>query len=94
MISMCIKPSKFLFLLTHVINYWQATAREASCGRGVDRHLFALYVTQASLQREESPFLKDALSMQYKLSTSQVLISVFILAGLVILCIVSKISKK
>jgi len=66
------KAAEKIAALRRACNYHQATAREASCGRGVDRHLFALYVTQASLQREESPFLKDALSMQYKLSTSQI----------------------
>ena len=40
------------------------------CGRGVDRHLFALYVVSLGLERE-SPFLRDALSVPWRLSTSQ-----------------------
>ena len=49
----------------------QKTARDASSGHGVDRHLFALYVAHA-WAGEPPKFLKDALSMPFKLSTSQI----------------------
>jgi hypothetical protein len=42
----------------------------AMTGRGVDRHLFALYVVSVGT-RTESPFLKRALGRGWKLSTSQ-----------------------
>lgn len=42
----------------------------AMTGRGVDRHLFALYVVSVGTNTE-SPFLKRALSRGWKLSTSQ-----------------------
>ncbi|KNC76173.1 hypothetical protein SARC_11319 [Sphaeroforma arctica JP610] len=44
--------------------------RDAMSGRGVDRHLFALYVVSQGLG-VESQFLKDALSEPWRLSTSQ-----------------------
>lgn len=40
------------------------------CGKGVDRHLFCLYVVSKYLGLE-SPFLKTALSEPWRLSTSQ-----------------------
>jgi carnitine O-palmitoyltransferase 1, liver isoform len=43
---------------------------DAMCGRGVDRHLFCLYVVSKYLE-VESPFLRDALSEPWRLSTSQ-----------------------
>eukprot|EP00960_Hanusia_phi_P057787 763663-Hanusia_phi.AAC.5 len=49
----------------------QKYSRDASLGRGVDRHLFALYVAAKGLGMEVN-FLKDALSMPWKLSTSQI----------------------
>jgi hypothetical protein len=39
-------------------------------GRGVDRHLFALYVMAMGMNIEV-PFLKASLSLPWKLSTSQ-----------------------
>ncbi|KJE95992.1 carnitine O-acyltransferase [Capsaspora owczarzaki ATCC 30864] len=44
--------------------------RDAMSGKGIDRHLFALYVVSQGLG-VDSPFLKDALSRAWKLSTSQ-----------------------
>ncbi|VEL10227.1 unnamed protein product [Protopolystoma xenopodis] len=44
--------------------------RDAMTGKGVDRHLFALYVVSKYL-RMESPFLKEILSEPWRLSTSQ-----------------------
>ncbi len=45
-------------------------SNEAMIGDGIDRHLFALYVTSVGLG-VEAPFLKEALSMPWLLSTSQ-----------------------
>lgn len=44
--------------------------RDAMTGRGIDRHLFCLYVVSKYLNIE-SPFLKKVLSEPWKLSTSQ-----------------------
>ncbi len=43
---------------------------EAMTGKGVDRHLFCLYVISKYLQLE-SPFLKEMISEPWRLSTSQ-----------------------
>mmetsp|Transcript_5605 Transcript_5605/g.10883 ORF Transcript_5605/g.10883 Transcript_5605/m.10883 type:complete len:824 (-) Transcript_5605:763-3234(-) len=51
---------------THV-----ALSRESSVGRGVDRHIFCLYVGSLALNMNVK-FLKDALSMPWQLSTSQI----------------------
>uniref|UniRef100_A0A1I8JG60 carnitine O-palmitoyltransferase n=1 Tax=Macrostomum lignano TaxID=282301 RepID=A0A1I8JG60_9PLAT len=48
----------------------QSMYRDAMTGRGVDRHLFALYVVSKYCQIY-SPFLDKALKSQWKLSTSQ-----------------------
>ena len=42
----------------------------AMCGRGVDRHLFCLYVVSKYLE-VDSPFLKEVVSEPWRLSTSQ-----------------------
>jgi len=44
--------------------------QDAMCGKGIDRHLFCLYVVSKYLELE-SPFLKTVLSEPWKLSTSQ-----------------------
>ena len=49
----------------HVRGYTDAMA-----GKGIDRHLFALYVVSVG-KSIDSPFLKGALSVPWKLSTSQ-----------------------
>jgi len=49
----------------------QDASRDASCGRGVDRHLFALYVVAMGLN-QDIKFLKEALSIPWRLSTSQI----------------------
>lgn len=41
-----------------------------AAGRGVDRHLFALYVVAMGMG-VEVPFLQEALSLPWRLSTSQ-----------------------
>jgi carnitine O-palmitoyltransferase 1, liver isoform len=43
---------------------------EAMCGKGIDRHLFCLYVVSKYLE-VESPFLKQAIGEPWRLSTSQ-----------------------
>jgi len=45
-------------------------AKDALIGRGIDRHLFGLYVVSSG-KGIESPFLKKALSGSWQLSTSQ-----------------------
>ncbi|KAJ6642115.1 Carnitine O-palmitoyltransferase 1, liver isoform [Pseudolycoriella hygida] len=50
---------------THQSNYV-----DAMCGRGVDRHLFCLYVVSKHLKLD-SPFLQEAVSEPWRLSTSQ-----------------------
>ncbi len=52
----------------HVLQY-----RNAMTGKGVDRHLFCLYVVSRYLEID-IPFLKEVLSEPWRLSTSQVLI--------------------
>lgn len=48
----------------------QELYRDAMCGKGIDRHLFALYVVKRYLE-EESPFLDKVFPPTYLLSTSQ-----------------------
>uniref|UniRef100_A0A183CBL0 carnitine O-palmitoyltransferase n=1 Tax=Globodera pallida TaxID=36090 RepID=A0A183CBL0_GLOPA len=48
----------------------QNLTRDAMCGKGVDRHLFALYVIMRHLE-ESSPFFDKIFPPQYLLSTSQ-----------------------
>eukprot|EP01062_Namystynia_karyoxenos_P028413 TRINITY_DN2152_c0_g2_i1.p1 TRINITY_DN2152_c0_g2~~TRINITY_DN2152_c0_g2_i1.p1 ORF type:complete len:838 (+),score=323.43 TRINITY_DN2152_c0_g2_i1:102-2615(+) len=49
----------------------QRVTRECMIGAGIDRHLFGLYVVSVG-KGIDAPFLKDALSMPFRLSTSQV----------------------
>lgn len=44
--------------------------QDAMCGKGIDRHLFCLYVVSKYLELD-SPFLKEVLSEPWRLSTSQ-----------------------
>lgn len=44
--------------------------QDAMCGKGIDRHLFCLYVVSKYLE-VESPFLQEVLSEPWRLSTSQ-----------------------
>ncbi|TPP56479.1 Carnitine palmitoyltransferase I [Fasciola gigantica] len=48
----------------------QLLTRDAISGKGVDRHLFALYITSKFLRMDNS-FLKKVLSEPWRLSTSQ-----------------------
>jgi hypothetical protein len=45
--------------------------RNAMTGKGIDRHLFCLYVVSKYLE-VDSPFLSEVLSEPWRLSTSQV----------------------
>lgn len=65
------KPKKEVIeLLIKAVDHHQNYYRQAMCGEGVDRHLFALYVVSQGVG-VESPFLKQALSIPWSLSTSQ-----------------------
>lgn len=44
--------------------------QDAMCGKGIDRHLFCLYVVSKYLE-VDSPFLNEVLSEPWRLSTSQ-----------------------
>ncbi|RWS14683.1 carnitine O-palmitoyltransferase 1: liver isoform-like protein [Dinothrombium tinctorium] len=57
-------------LLRHACNVHQRAYQDAMCGKGIDRHLFCLYVVSKYLELD-SPFLKEVLSEPWKLSTSQ-----------------------
>lgn len=50
---------------THQIGY-----QNAMCGKGIDRHLFCLYVVSKYLE-VDSQFLREVLSEPWRLSTSQ-----------------------
>lgn len=57
-------------LLNEACKRHQIGYQDAMCGRGIDRHLFCLYVVSKYLE-VESPFLKEILSEPWRLSTSQ-----------------------
>ncbi|CAJ0959804.1 unnamed protein product, partial [Mesorhabditis belari] len=59
-----------LQLLHQACEQHQHLYRDAMCGKGVDRHLFALYVIKRYLE-EESPFFDKIFPPTYLLSTSQ-----------------------
>ncbi|XP_066154016.1 carnitine O-palmitoyltransferase 1, liver isoform isoform X1 [Euwallacea fornicatus] len=48
----------------------QRAVKDAMCGKGIDRHIFCLFVVSKYLE-VESPFLKEVLSDPWRLSTSQ-----------------------
>lgn len=48
----------------------QRSYQDAMCGKGIDRHLFCLYVVSKYLE-VDSPFLDKVLSEPWRLSTSQ-----------------------
>ncbi|CAL1543140.1 unnamed protein product [Lymnaea stagnalis] len=65
------KPkSECIKLLTEAAETHQRLYRDTMTGKGVDRHLFCLYVVSKYLNKD-SPFLSKALSEPWKLSTSQ-----------------------
>jgi carnitine O-palmitoyltransferase 1 len=57
-------------LLSVACDRHQRAYQDAMCGKGVDRHLFCLYVISKYLE-VDSEFLKEVLSEPWKLSTSQ-----------------------
>ncbi len=57
-------------LFRKACDYHQQQYRDAMSGKGVDRHLFCLYVVSKYLELE-IPFLKEILSEPWRLSTSQ-----------------------
>lgn len=63
----------------------QVNCRNAMTGKGIDRHLFCLYVVSKYLE-VDSPFLSEVLSEPWRLSTSQVLESAQIEKKCVVLC--------
>lgn len=58
-------------LLRRAAERHQDGYKDAMTGRGVDRHLFCLYVVSRYLNKD-SPFLREVLSEPWRLSTSQV----------------------
>ncbi|XP_014093291.2 carnitine O-palmitoyltransferase 1, liver isoform isoform X2 [Bactrocera oleae] len=57
-------------LLQKACDRHQLGYQDAMCGRGIDRHLFCLYVVSKYLE-VDSPFLNEVLSEPWRLSTSQ-----------------------
>lgn len=57
-------------LLSKACNVHQRGYQDAMCGKGIDRHLFCLYVVARYLN-VESPFLFEVLGEPWRLSTSQ-----------------------
>ncbi|XP_060521132.1 carnitine O-palmitoyltransferase 1, liver isoform isoform X2 [Cylas formicarius] len=57
-------------LLREACDVHQRSSKDAMCGKGIDRHLFCLYVVSKYLE-VESPFLREVLSEPWRLSTSQ-----------------------
>ncbi|XP_014240868.1 carnitine O-palmitoyltransferase 1, liver isoform isoform X1 [Cimex lectularius] len=57
-------------LLQKACKQHQLAYQDAMCGKGIDRHLFCLYVVSKYLE-VDSPFLKEVLSEPWRLSTSQ-----------------------
>jgi carnitine O-palmitoyltransferase 1 len=57
-------------LLRHSCKRHQLGYQDAMVGKGIDRHLFCLYVISKYLEID-SPFLKEVLSEPWRLSTSQ-----------------------
>eukprot|EP01061_Rhynchopus_euleeides_P046471 TRINITY_DN8835_c0_g1_i1.p2 TRINITY_DN8835_c0_g1~~TRINITY_DN8835_c0_g1_i1.p2 ORF type:complete len:821 (+),score=385.82 TRINITY_DN8835_c0_g1_i1:45-2507(+) len=60
-----------LDLLREATEQHTVTSRKAMVGKGVDRHMFAMYVVAVG-KGIEADFVKNAVSLPYKLSTSQV----------------------
>lgn len=68
--NVSVARSDVIKLLVKAADVHQEYARGCMSGEGVDRHLFALYVMSMGVGID-APFLKSALSMKWKLSTSQ-----------------------
>ncbi|XP_020286532.1 carnitine O-palmitoyltransferase 1, liver isoform isoform X2 [Pseudomyrmex gracilis] len=65
-----ITVEKKINLLMDAVARHQKGYQDAMCGKGIDRHLFCLYVVSKYLE-VDSPFLKEVLSEPWRLSTSQ-----------------------
>ncbi|CAF3493767.1 unnamed protein product [Rotaria socialis] len=65
-----VSKSERVKLLRHACDYHQQQYRDAMTGKGIDRHLFCLYVLSKYLEID-SPFLQQVLHEPWKLSTSQ-----------------------
>jgi hypothetical protein len=63
-------------LFAKACDYHQTQYRDAMTGKGVDRHIFCLYVVSKYLELDIS-FLKEILSEPWRLSTSQVIFICF-----------------
>ncbi|ENN80944.1 hypothetical protein YQE_02649, partial [Dendroctonus ponderosae] len=57
-------------LLRKACETHQKAIKDAMCGKGMDRHIFCLYVVSKYL-KVQSPFIKEVLSEPWRLSTSQ-----------------------
>ena len=62
--------SEKIALLRKACALHQKGYQDAMCGKGIDRHLFCLYVVSKYLE-VDSPFLHKVLSEPWRLSTSQ-----------------------
>ena len=67
---MALQKEERIALLRAACKQHQLGYQDAMCGRGIDRHLFCLYVVSKYLE-VDSPFLKEVLSEPWRLSTSQ-----------------------
>jgi len=65
-----ISKTERIKLLRHACDYHQQQYRDAMSGKGIDRHLFCLYVLSKYFNME-SPFLQQVLHEPWTLSTSQ-----------------------
>lgn len=65
-----VSVSERVALLHKACHSHQMGYRDAMCGKGIDRHLFCLYVVSKYLE-VDSPFLHKVLSEPWRLSTSQ-----------------------
>lgn len=66
-----LQKQELIGLLKMAADTHQNLYRDAMTGRGIDRHLFCLYVVSKYVG-EDSPFLAEVLSEPWRLSTSQV----------------------
>ncbi|KAL7643720.1 UNVERIFIED_CONTAM: hypothetical protein RMT77_005726 [Armadillidium vulgare] len=66
----CCKNADRISLLRKACARHQSGYQDAMCGKGIDRHLFCLYVISKYLEID-SPFLNKVLSEPWRLSTSQ-----------------------
>lgn len=65
-----LKVQERMDLFVKASNRHQLGYQDAMAGRGIDRHLFCLYVVSKYLELE-SPFLQEVFNEPWRLSTSQ-----------------------